>query len=175
MTIDRWQACTLLAYEHPDDLQNHRPTAGFEPVGPWEPGVIVTGQDPRIASVAVLLRDWRRPLRRIQPDDRPVATRLTVTPETMARAVALGFEPGDGDVLEWALTALQDERDRAQQYHEALCRWGTWCHSTEGLGGHAFDSAVIPGVFRVAPPSIRHAGSRRGRTGLRAFLAGVRR
>ena len=36
-------------------------------------------------------------------DTRPTAHRLTVTPETLRQAEALGFEPGSVDVLLWAL------------------------------------------------------------------------
>ena len=74
---------------------------------------------------------WSRPLTILSdPDDgwvcptcttphdaRPTANRITVTPETMRRAEALGFEPGDCDVLLWALkaiAAIRAERDAAK-------------------------------------------------------------
>ena len=52
-------------------------------------------------------------------DTRPTAHRLTVTPETMRRAEALGFEPGDCDVLLWALREL----DRLQFAVSEFQKW----------------------------------------------------
>lgn len=52
-------------------------------------------------------------------DTRPTAHRLTVTPETMRQAEALGFEPGSGDVLLWALR----EVDRLQFAVSEFQKW----------------------------------------------------
>ena len=48
-------------------------------------------------------------------DTRPTAHRLTVTPETMRRAEALGFEPGEDDVLLWALNGMDRWREEWQR------------------------------------------------------------
>lgn len=45
----------------------------------------------------------------VDPNDtRPTAHRLTVTPATLRRAEALGWTPGEGDVLLWALRELEE-------------------------------------------------------------------
>ena len=77
-------------------------------------------------------RDWsKRPLQEpgMSTDDtdtRPTAHRLTVTSATLRRAEALGFEPGSGDVLTWAL-------DRAAGWQEdylRACAVATALHNT---------------------------------------------
>lgn len=50
----------------------------------------------------------------------PSAVRLTVTPATLRRAETLGWTPGEGDVLLWALTEIERLLD-AMEYDDFLC------------------------------------------------------
>ena len=96
---------------------------------------------------------WSRPLTILSdPDDgwvcptcttphdaRPTANRITVTPETLRRAEALGFEPGEDDVLLWALR----EVDRLQF---AVAEFKQW--SQAGPNGCPPYSSSLAGYLR---------------------------
>ena len=53
------------------------------------------------------------------------APSLTVTPDTLARAEALGFRPGEGDVLVWALGRLE-QVEKVRQHCKTMARTAAW-------------------------------------------------
>lgn len=65
----------------------------------------------------------RRAEAQAEHDQRAAAIRLTVTPATLRRAETLGWTPGEGDVLLWALTEIERLLD-AMEYDDFLRGFG---------------------------------------------------